>query len=104
MLSSAKPKLEKDIEDILYKALYKAQNMVFEPGGSEPMIDNFIKNTIDKTAKEYAKTAAKEAAKPLAEAIYNFVKEIGIVATPKALISPHGPVIGTININEFKIT
>ena len=40
----------------------------------------------------------------LAEAIYNFVMEIGIFAAPKSLSSPGGPVTGVINMVDFKIS
>ena len=52
----------------------------------------------------YAKKAAEKASQPLAEAIYNFVMEIGILAVPKSLTAPNGPVSGVINMVDFKVS
>lgn len=104
MLSDKKPELEKNINTILYNALYKAYMSTFESNSdSDPKIANRVKQEIDDAAKKFSKVAADEAAPELAGAIYNFVKSIGIMATPKALTSPVGPCAGVITMNEFKI-
>lgn len=107
MLSSAKKQLKEDLKSILTKSLYDAYSTMFIPApDTDATINNYIKNEIDDAAKKFAKTAAESAAEPMANAIYDFVKQIGIMATPKgSLVAPPmgGPVSGVININEFSI-
>lgn len=104
MLKSALPKLQSNIEKILTESLYEAQMTSFKASGQESIIDNFCNNAIKEAAMEYAKKASEKASKPLAEAIYDFVMEIGIIAVPKSLTSPAGPVSGVINMADFKIS
>jgi len=104
MLKSALPKLQGDIEKILIDSLYEAQMSVFKANGSEPVIDTYCNTTLQESAMSYAKKAAEKASQPLAEAIYNFVMEIGILAVPKSLTAPNGPVSGVINMVDFKVS
>lgn len=102
MLETAKPKLQTDIEQALYNALYKAQMTQCKNDGSE--MGQMMESHLSQGAQEYAQNAAKEAAGPIATAIYDFVKQIGITAIPSALVSPSGPVTGVINMPDFTIS
>lgn len=108
MLSTAKKKLQDDLKSILKKSLYDAYITTFlSSSDTEPVINDFIKNEIDKAAEAFSNAASESAAEPLATAIYDFVKQIGITATPlSGLVAPPGggPVTGVININEFSIS
>lgn len=110
MLSTAKPKLQSDIKDILYNALYEAYLTTFSTSDiTEGVINNAAEDEIKSSGEKFAKKCAEKAAGPLATAIYDFVKQIGITATPKGtLISPGGmvpaPVTGSILMTDFTIT
>lgn len=110
MLSTAKPKLKSDIEKILYDAMYEAYKTTFiKSSDSEAVINNNAEKEINDAAEKFADKASKTAAGPLATAIYDFVKSIGIMATPKGtLLSPGGltpaPVTGTIMMTDFTIS
>ena len=104
MLIDSKPKLQQDIYDILKKSMYEAYMSTFDKDADiNSVIKNRVKNDMMDTAKKYAETFANTACEPMAEAIYEFVKSIGIIATPTSLVSPHGPVTGAINANDHKI-
>lgn len=110
MLSSAKPKLKSDLEKILYDAMYEAYKTTFlESSITDGSISKNADNEIETAAKKFADKASKTAAEPMATAIYDFVKSIGIMASPKGtLISPGGlvpaPVTGTILMTDFTIS
>ena len=103
MLKDAKPKLQDDIEGILKDAIYEAYMTQYKESDNT-IINSFTKNSMSTAAKEFSEKASKLIGKPLAEAIYNFVLEIGITAKPNQLVAPNGPVSGVININEFSIS
>ena len=104
MLTAAKPKLVKDIKDILYDAAYEAYMSSFDESSNiDGGLKDSIKSDMEDSAKKYAEAFASTACSPMADAIYNFVKEISIMATPTALISPTGPVTGIMNITDFNI-
>lgn len=111
MLSTAKPKLQSDIEKILYDSLYEAYLTTYLDStvDVEGSISSNANDEIKKAAEKFAEKASKTAASPLATAIYDFVKSIGIMASPKGtLISPGGltptPVTGTIIMTDFTIS
>jgi ApbE superfamily uncharacterized protein (UPF0280 family) len=60
-----------------------------------------MKNALDKKAHDFADSMAKD----MANAIYNFVKEIGIMATVSGTVAaPSGPCVGTIPMNGFTVS
>lgn len=103
-LIGAKPKLESDLRRILQKAAEEAFKTANKGDGSDMQIESYVNNAIKDAAKRFSEKFAEEAYKEMANAIYEFVKEIGIKATPGLLMSPHGPVTGAIMLNEFTIT
>lgn len=104
MLIDAKPKLQKDIYDILQKSMYEAYMTSFiDDDDVDNDIRNRVKKEMTKSAKKYSEKFANEACGPLSQAIYEFVKSIGIITTPKSLTSPHGPVVGKIDVKEHTI-
>ncbi len=109
MLSTAKPELETNIKDILYDSLYSAYLTTYITSDiTDQGIAASANKEIDDAAKKFARKAADTACGPLADAIYNFVLSIGIIAAPKGtLMSPGGltpaPVTGVINMNDFII-
>ena len=104
MLSTAKIPLEQKIQQILYKA-YAAQ---YNPDPSMNSCDVSAKASVDEAAKKFAQTAAG----PATEAIYKFVKEIGIniiisptlIAPPLPPVLPGGPCTGAIPMNNVIVT
>ena len=106
MLSVAKPILQLQLMNIL-KAGYMSQ---FDPNelGAAQKHDGGAEACFQDRANRFAQNACG----PVADAIYNFVKEIGIMATqlnsviapplPPAL--PGGPCSGVININDYTIS
>ena len=103
-LIGARPVLETDLRIILQKAAFEAFMTANVPGGESPEVSGYVTNAMTDAATKFSNKFAEEAYKPLANAIYNFVKEIGITAVPTTLMSPHGPVTGSIKLNEFTIT
>lgn len=97
MLITAKNKLQED----LYNAFYNAYMSNFVPNvvTEEKSYDLNIKNAMEKKAKTYATGLSKD----VANAIYNFVKEISIQASVKGVISPMGPCTGMLIPADFKI-
>ena len=102
-LVNAKPDLEKDLKDLLQKASYEAFMTANLPDSSSPEIASFVTKTTKNSAQKFSDKFAEIAYQPMADAIYKFVKEIGIIAKPSTLMSPYGPVTGVINLNEFTI-
>lgn len=109
MLSSAKPTLQSDLEDLLEEAAYEAFMTTQEsPSGTASSISNRMEKELKSAASNFAKKFAEVAGEPMAEAIYNFVKEIGIIATPSgslistSITSP-SPVTGTMPMSDFAI-
>lgn len=108
-LASAKSSFENDIYNVLKDALYNAymtqynDNVVEE--ASKFNID--VQNKMKEVAINFSEEAAKKASKGLADAIYNYIKEMAITINhiPKGtLISPAGPVTGTINVSPNEVT
>lgn len=98
-LSGAKPKLEQELNKAFYDA-YMTQyedNKVPEAG----KYNSNVKSSLEKKAHEFADSMAKD----MANAIYNFVKEIGIMATVTGTITaPSGPCMGNIPLTNFTIS
>lgn len=92
-LQGAKPKLEADLLKLLEDASYEADmSMLLEDSETDPRIAAKIKQDMDIACRKKAQTFAQKAYKPLAQAIYDFVKEIGINLSPKGtLLCPQSP-------------
>lgn len=109
-LEGAKPKLEQDLKKLLEDASYDADmSMIIEDASVDSRIMAKVKSVMDEACRKKAKKFAETAYKPLAQAIYDFVKEIGINLVPKGtLLSPPGitggPVTGTASTTTQDIT
>jgi hypothetical protein len=103
MLSTAKPILEMKLRQILIDA-YKTQFITNSQAGAQVGI---VSSDIDKAALNFANKAAPATA----DAIYNFVKEIGIMINPTPMVIapplpptlPGGPCTGIIPITNITI-
>jgi hypothetical protein len=106
MLSVAKPILQQQLLSIL-EAGYMSQFNQNELADARKY-DSNIKSRYNNNAKKFAQTASG----PVADAIYNFVKEIGIMATitgtitapPAPPVLPGGPCFGSIPLTGFVIS
>jgi len=86
-LKDAKPYLEKDLKKLLEDAMYEADmTCVLEGDEIEPSVAAKISKDMDAAMRKKAKKFAETACEPLATAIYDFVKEIGIVLRPTGLL------------------
>lgn len=103
MLSIGKPILKQKIQKILYDA-YMTQfsgNVVPEAA----KYDNIMEEGFKKNADKFSKIAAG----PATDAIYNFIKEIGInitvsgtiTAPPLPPVLPSGPCTGSISASNI---
>lgn len=92
-LAASKPKLEQDLKRLLEDASYQADmSMLIEDKSVDSRIAAKVKADMDKACRKKAKKFAETAYRPLAQAIYDFVSEIGITLTPKGtLIAPQAP-------------
>lgn len=109
MLISAKPTLQTDIQKLMYDAAREAYLTSQETGDADPIISKRMKQDQEKAADRFAKAFSNSCCQPLADAIYKFVKEIGITLTPSgALISTSimspAPCTGMCPPNDFMIT
>ena len=112
MLSTAKPTLKNDLKKVLESAAYDAYMELYQKNKvAEAKSDSDAKDAHEKIAKAFSKTFADKACGPVANAIHDFVKEIGISCTiPPSVISPITPVIpggpcsGTIPPTSFSIS
>jgi hypothetical protein len=103
MLSTAKIPLEMKLQQILYDA-YMSQ---YNADPSLNSCDGEAKKAIEKAALKFSQKAAG----PTATAIYNFVKEIGImVSIPPSVVAPPlpptlpgGPCTGVIPLTNITI-
>jgi hypothetical protein len=102
MLKEAKQKFEKDVEDILIKAMSEAFKGTSSKCG-DSLIDDYMEDSINKIANKFANKVAECAAKPLTDAIDEYIKASGLFINVSpagiALSGPTGPVTGTITIN-----
>lgn len=103
MLINAKPELENSIKTALYDALKEA-HMTFFTKGDNDVANNAMELHLQTMADKFATAASTNAAPKIADAIYKFVLQIGIEATPMKLKAQNYPVIGVINQTEFKIS
>lgn len=84
MLSTAKPILQMNLQKILYDA-YMTQ---YQPDPSMNSCNTEAQISMEQAAIKFAQKASG----PTADAIYNFVKEIGItIMVPPSIISPPLP-------------
>lgn len=105
-LIGAKPKLEIDLKRILQKAAEEAFKTANKGDGSDMQIESYVDNAIKDAAKKFSEKFAEEAYKEMANAIYEFVREIGITMTPSkgTLVAGIVPVTGTALISDFIVT
>lgn len=109
-LAASKPKLEQDLKKLLEDACYESEMTMFnENTDADPRIVATVRNTMDEAAHKKAKKFAEQAYQPLAQAIYDFVMEIGINLVPKGtLLAPPGiaggPVTGSASTSTQDIT
>lgn len=96
-LAAAKPILEQK----LFKAFYDAYMSQFESNGEAGKHVGTMQSNITQAANDFS----KELSKQMAQAIYDFVKEIGITATVSGtVIAPSGPCTGSLPPTSFTIT
>lgn len=105
---------------MLSTAIVKLKQSIFDSIRSDKTAECFTKALLttfpasvnndpdcNKIAENFGKVAARYLAGALTtricDAVDDYVKEIGIQITPTKLISPHGPVSGTITPDEVSI-
>ena len=108
-LGVAKTELEQKLKKAFFDAGYSAYMTQYQPNAIPEAQkydeDDSLKKLQEKLATDYANELSESLAKDMAEAIYNFVKEIGIQITiPPTVIAPSGPCTGAIPPNCFTIT
>lgn len=104
-LIASKPVLEQELKKLLYEA-YLAQFLNMTDQSLANLNAEMIKN-----AHQMANKFAKAASKGAANAIYDFVKSIGITITPTGMMAPPapsgyppgGPATGTITSSNITI-
>jgi len=102
MLSTAKIKLKMDILNTFKdKAVVEAFSKALE--STFPDKTDTSKDIADQFGKIAANAMAVAVAPKLCDAVDAFVKEIGILITPTALVSPVGPVSGVISPTDVQI-
>lgn len=98
-LISSKPKLEQDLKKILEDSMYEADmTSLLDGDGVEPSIAAKIRKDMDAACRKKAQKFAERAYGPLAQAIYDFVKEIGITLTPTGLLMAPQAVSGILPV------
>ena len=102
-LGASKPKLEQDIRKILEDAFYEAE-MTTKDDGGEARITSMVNELLDKTSRKKAQTFADKAYQPLAQAIYDFVSEIGITLTPKGTLMAPQAISGILPVTGIAST
>lgn len=96
-LAASKPILEQD----LYNAFYDAYMTQYQPDPSMNSCNLEAKSNIEKYADRFSKSLSKD----MAQAIYDFVKEISIQANASGVvISPSGPCTGVIPPTNFTVS
>lgn len=108
-LNTALPILKKQFEIYLETAAFEAFMTTIEVPDDVPSpIGSRIKRDGEKAARKFAKKFKDQCANQLAQAIHDYVMQIGIMATAGgSLISTSitypSPVVGTLNPNDFKV-
>lgn len=96
MLSLAKPILEKKLLDILYNA-YMSQYSTDPEAGN---CNLEAKKSFEKAASKFSQQLSQD----MAQAIYDFVKEMSIQAVVTGtIVAPSGPCTGSIPPSNFTI-
>ena len=96
-LAASKPILEQD----LYNAFYDAYMTQYHADPSLNSCNNDAKSAIEKSADKFSKSLSKD----MAQAIYDFVMEIGIQANASGVvIAPSGPCTGVIPPTNFTVS
>lgn len=92
-LAASLPKFNADLFKSIQDAMYEAYMSSLDKGDNvDPAIAARIRADMEIAARKYALTFAKKLAPALADNIYKFVSEIGIILTPKGtLIAPQAP-------------
>ena len=106
MLKSALPTLKSQIKQILHDAAYKATMSQFVSGSGAP--STYAQGVMESNAEKFAITFSDTAYDDLATAIYDFVLQLGIVATPSGSlmstsINSPSPVTGSIPMSDFAL-
>lgn len=92
-LAASLPTLQADLLNCLKKASYEAFKTTALSGDNvDPTISATISADMENAATQFSVKFASELSQPMAQAIYNFVSEIGIVLTPTGLLmAPQAP-------------
>ena len=107
MLTTAKPILQQELYKSTYDAAYDAYMSQFKSIQRHKNMQEANQAMIE-SATRFAKTLADKLSVDMADSIYKFVKEIGIMVTiPPTVIAPPGiqggPCVGTITMENFKV-
>ena len=108
-LNTALPILKKQFEIYLESAALEAFMTTIEVPDDVPSpIGSRIKRDGEKAARKFAKKFKDQCANQLAQAIHDYVMQIGIMATAGGSlmgtsITYPSPVVGTLNPNDFKV-
>lgn len=115
MLSAAKIEFQNKLKSIIKLAVYNAYMTQYQPNAlSEAQKYDNEKSLNDfqiKLANDFADEFTNKSIEPVTNAIYDFVKEIGIqitippsvIAPPAPPVLPGGPCTGVINIANIQI-
>lgn len=109
MLKTALPTLESDLYNIIQEASYNAfMTTQIASSYASDSVSTRMDSELTQAATNFSVMFAETAAEPMADAIYRFVLEIGIVGTPSgSLISTSiktpSPVTGSMPMSDFAI-
>lgn len=108
MLTTAKPILQQELYKSTYDAAYDAYMSQFKSNSEAQKYAGEANQAMIDSATRFAKTLADKLSMDMADSIYKFVKEIGIMVTiPPTVIAPPGiqggPCVGTITMENFKV-
>lgn len=109
-LQAAKPILEQQLKAILMKAMLDAEMEGVSSGSADPAIAAKVQADMLQASTKKAQKFADSAAAQLANAIYSFVSEIGIILAPKGTLqapqAPAGtlPIVGVASTTTQDIT
>lgn len=105
-LGVAKVTLEQDLKDAFKTAGYDAYMEQFLKSNTTSKSDSDAQKGFEDLAEKFSKTLSESISKDMAQAIYDFVMEIGIQVSsvPPSVIAPSGPCSGTIPMTSFTVT
>lgn len=105
--------LEKALKEAMEEAMYEAYMTQFSQSDDKDAsnMNQSIQDGLKESAKKFSKEAAdkfsQKASKSIADAIYNYVKEMTISINhmnPGTLVSAAGPVTGLVSILPSEVT